>query len=246
MVFDSGLPWEEAYKLPVEDQLYVIRGDRVWVPVEVTKVGAGFAAAWRAGAEEASRVAAPEFRERAVDTAVAWEEYTAVSPPFAGDASPPGREVMLEEVAQQRAAVEELIDRHIERRYLDPLKVNPDNSSLWLELTRTYVRLGRYEVAIKSATSRLLDLGGQDAGLLDQLGNVYYLKGELEQAALFYRQAADLAPEDADILRNLGRALAALGKSDGGKVRPLVDTPSHESLKKGEVEMDENSFYWKE
>ena len=51
-MFDSGLSRWEAYKLPVDPRLTVVRDDRVWIPVEITLLDQSFDDAWRAGADE--------------------------------------------------------------------------------------------------------------------------------------------------------------------------------------------------
>ena len=254
LLFDTGVSRQEAYKLPVEEKLYVVRGDRVWVPVEVTKIADGFAAAWQAGAEEVAALGARELREKVVDTAEAWEQYAGVSPAFEGKVVAPGKEVLEEVVGQQHAAVAGLIDAHLARRYLDPLKVNPGDGALWLELAKVYMGLQRYEAAIQSAYDRLIERGGQDAGLLNQLGIAYFLKGDVRQAAYSFQQAVGLAPDDKKMRGNLDKALGALGKGEGLKGKPPAEVAGSEELgaeavggaKAGQVEMDEDSFYWGE
>ena len=253
LLFDTGVSRQEVYKLPIDEKLYLIRGDRVWVPLEVTLVGEGFARAWQAGAEELVKVRAE--RERVVDTQAAWEMYAPASPVLAEKGSVPSREEMQEGVRGQYAALEELIDGYLARHYLDPLKVNPGDGALWSELARVYVGLGRYDAAIKSAYNRLRQQGGEDATTLNQLGIAHYLKGDLEQAAYFFKKAVDLAPADTGIRRNLDKTVAALGESGEVKGKPpaglfgteeIETTEMAKGAKAGQVEVDEDSFYWGE
>ena len=251
LLFDTGVSRQEVYKLPIDEKLYLIRGDRVWVPLEVTLVGEGFARAWQAGAEELVKVRAE--RERVVDTQAAWEMYAPASPVFAEKGSVPTKEMMQEGVKGQYAALEEQIDTYIEQTYLYPLKTHPDNAALWSELARVYVGLGRYDTAIKLAYSRLTEKEGEDATTFNQLGIAHYLKGDLEQAGYFFKKAVELAPDDKKMRGNLDKALGALGKGEGLKGKPPAGAAGNEELgteevgaKAGQVEVDEDSFYWRE
>ncbi|MBI2502556.1 MAG: hypothetical protein HYW07_04910 [Candidatus Latescibacteria bacterium] len=252
LLFDSGVSRQEVYKLPVEEKGYVIRGDRVWVPVEVTLVGEGFVRAWQAGAEEMVKVRAE--RERVVDTQAAWEEYSPASPGFEGKVVVPDKAVLQEGVKEQYATLEQQIDAYIEQTYLYPLKTHPDNAVLWSELARVYVGLGKYDAAIKSAYNRLRQQGAEDAATFNQLGIAHYLKGDLEQAGYFFTKAVDLAPGDIGIRRNLDKAMAALGEAGEMKGKPPAEVSGTEELgteevsgsKAGQVEVDEDSFYWGE
>ena len=105
-------------------------GERLWVPVEVTHIGQSFEAAWELGAEELGRLPALERRERLVDTRTAWKQYPASPPPTAGEVAALDREMLADVVAAQSAALEERVDVHIAKTYLDPLKLTPDNDAL--------------------------------------------------------------------------------------------------------------------
>lgn len=118
---------------------------------------------------------------------------------------------------------------------------------LWAQLARVYVSVQRYDLAIKGAYGRLLDLGGrdgaQDAGLHNQLGIAHYLKGEREQAAFLFKQAVALAPRSQGLQRNLALALAALGKAQRPAGEPVL-TDAVDEGKAGAAQVDEDSFAW--
>ena len=83
----------------------------------------------------------------------------------------------------QQARLTDRIDDHIDKTYLAPLKESRDNLALWSELSRVYASLTRYDEAIESAYSRLVDLGGSDANVFNHLGISYFLKGDVQKAA---------------------------------------------------------------
>ena len=60
LLFDTGIGRQESYKLPLENKRYVVYGDRLWIPVEVTRVDRSFEAAWRAGLAELAKLPALE------------------------------------------------------------------------------------------------------------------------------------------------------------------------------------------
>ncbi len=42
MMFDSGVPIQKAYSLPIGEKLYVVRDGNIWIPVEITLFGKSF------------------------------------------------------------------------------------------------------------------------------------------------------------------------------------------------------------
>ena len=57
-------------------------------------------------------------------------------------------------------------------------------------------------------------LESDDFAVLNNLGNVSWEQGRLEQAAEWYRRAVDLRPDSPEALRNLGVTLSDLGDFD--------------------------------
>lgn len=220
-----------------------MRGERLWIPVEVTRVDQSFQEAWKTGLDELAKLPALESRHRVVATAEAWQSYPATQPVFktTGEAL---RAAALNKVfSEQYAALKASIDAYIDDAYLDPLKDAPDNDVLRIRLLKVYLALHQADTAIEVGVSNLLDERGDKAATLNHLGNAYHVKGNLGQAALYYKQALALRPEDAGIQRNLGQALQALGRA-----RPVVSrevTASDPRASKAAVlEVDVDSFYW--
>ena len=50
MLFDTGLHARNHQVLAVDESYYVVRGERVWIPVETTMLGRSFSEAWLEGA----------------------------------------------------------------------------------------------------------------------------------------------------------------------------------------------------
>ena len=113
-----------------------------------------------------------------------------------------------------------------------------------MQLLRVYLSLRQFDTAIETGSDYLLDEQGDKGVTYNNLGNAYFLKGDLTQAALYYKQAAELYPDDAGIQRNLARALEALGKSVSGGSAGGLDAVATGKAKSAAASLDVDSFYW--
>ena len=76
------------------------------------------------------------------------------------------------------------------------------------------------------------------------LGIAYYLKGEIRQAAYYFRQALAARPDDDGIRRNLDQALWALGRAQEPGGVSAVSVATGESPRADAARVDGDSFYW--
>ena len=119
--------------------------------------------------------------------------------------------------------------------YLDPLKAEPDNDGLRTQLLKVYLALHQVDVAINTATTYLLEERGDKAATYNHRGNAYAMKGNMTEAALNYKHAAALRPDDRGIEDNYSQALKALGRADLTETEPVVeDTSTGRSKAAGE------------
>jgi cytochrome c-type biogenesis protein CcmH/NrfG len=241
MMFDTGLSRQEAGRLPVDEALYFVRLDRIWMPVEVTLLGQSFYEAWRAGAEELRALSLGEFRRRIVDTAEAWQEYAPAGLSLAGEVMPPEPAEVAGAVREQQALLQREVEAYIAGQYLTPLQANPQDPRRRSELAEVYVALRRYAAAI-AEYRRLLESEGEQAWILNGLGIASYLDGQFEQAVQFFQQAVERQPEQKELRANLDKALRALGQGAG----PGATPPREAAVKGAAPEVDEDYFYWLE
>jgi hypothetical protein len=75
LLFDSGLSIEKIHKLPLEDHRYLQWKNRVWVPLEITRIGQSFAEAWDIGLKEMAKIPAEEWSQKLVITTEAWQVF---------------------------------------------------------------------------------------------------------------------------------------------------------------------------
>jgi len=245
LLFDSGIAQGDAYQLPLGEKRYLVRGGKLWIPLEITLLDQSFLQAWQIGTEELAKLSGFEQRRRIVDTAEAWQQYPAAAPSFEVQVTAPESSRLEVGVADQYDGLKVQIDQYIDAHYLDPLQQTPDNDALRLKLIQLYCALRQYDTAIHTATDYLLEEVGDKAATYNQLGVAYYLKGEMTQAALQFKQAVALRPEDKELQRNLDRALQKLGKVKLSVPETASSVTAGEA--KGATEaVDIDDFYWLE
>ena len=106
-----------------------------------------------------------------------------------------------------------------------------------------YLALHQVDEALRQAGIYLLDERGDKATTYNHMGNAYVMKGDLVQAALQYRHAAAMRPEDPGIQRNLEQAMQALGRAQP-RTSETVTTTGPSGAKAATPDVDVDSFYW--
>ena len=96
-----------------------------------------------------------------------------------------------------------------ERNYRKAVEVTPKDAEAWLGLAASYDRLRRFDLADK-AFERVLQLGYNNAAVLNNAGYSQLLRGDLKSARRFLLKAYELEPENPYIVNNI----ALLGESE--------------------------------
>lgn len=96
-----------------------------------------------------------------------------------------------------------------ERNYRKAVEVTPKDAEAWLGLAASYDRLRRFDLADK-AFERILQLGYNNAVVLNNAGYSQLLRGDLKSARRFLLKAYELEPENPYIVNNI----ALLGESE--------------------------------
>ncbi len=198
IMFDTDLIPKNAYQLSLNDQDYVIREGKVWMPLETTMITQPFVKAWKTGAQEYYKNQASNTLEL-IDTRKAKEKFPPANlPPGTRAAAPPSADrIML-------LASQDLTDFEY------------DQSSLLASLTnqegKTQTPDQKNKTAVLQAKS-----GGYDAAILtlngvntsaayNTLGNIYVLKNELPIAQDFYQKSLSMDSSDGGVYLNFGLA----------------------------------------
>lgn len=187
-----------------------------WVPIETTRLGQNFAAAWQSGS---ARVAAERAKEtiqfiRVSDIAEKFRPVTLVEVDKEAPSYP------AEKVAKSFPAImKQLEDQRYEGKLAaikERVKSEPANRMLQVELGMIHVE-GKH---VEEGKQLFISLLKEDepievqSSARNNLGNLSYLNGDFKEAAVHYEKAAALTPGDAGIAINQARVAWRLGEKE--------------------------------
>jgi tetratricopeptide (TPR) repeat protein len=203
----------ETLGLPIDR--FVEYKNTYWVPIETTKLSAGFIDAWQTAATEVKRgkdLGSVEF----LTFSDAGEKYA----PVTLVESDPNQPSFPE--AGVAATFPKLLAQVETERYENRVKAiqgklaaDPSNSGLKVQLGMIYVE-GRNLAEAETLFKTLTEDAAVDvqAAAHNNLGNVAYLKEDFQTAANEYEQASKLDPSDAGITINRARTAWKLKNND--------------------------------
>ncbi len=244
MMFDSGVPVDRGHALPMEENMYVARHGHLWIPVEITLFGDSFVEAWKSGAGECTRLEQAD-RLMAVDTAEAWAVYEPSPPKFEDEIRPPDKEHLTDSFSAGLVKVRDMMQSFIDRVYVRPLQESPEDLDRMFDLAQVYVFIRQFDEAI-AQYRRLEDLEAEPGRLYNNWGIAYFVKGEVENAALSFKKALDIDPNDRGTRANFDLAMSELGEQERVAFAQELGVSVSGETKAAEFEIDEESFYWKD
>jgi tetratricopeptide (TPR) repeat protein len=205
----------EARRFFLNPDSLIEKEGQVWLPLEVTEIKGGFLKAWDLGAQ-AWRNHAAAGAAAFYPVHAAWNIFAPVGLPGEG----PALDLPAEKTAA--SAYERELNRFIERELFPRVK------QLRAEISRSggdpkpanrlgvlYARYGRQEEA-RQEFQKILARQEYLPALVN-LGNIYYLNNELEQARQYYQRAYKKAPDNPAILVSLAKVahdLEEYGEAD--------------------------------
>lgn len=209
MAIDLGLKPADLKAHALDERELIVQGDRVWLPIETTMRDAGFLDVWKKAASEwrdasASGVAAfYPIHE-------AWKLYAPVGLPADGStvAAPTADTILRGFTAELVKAVDAELGARIAAMGVAQGQISAKGQN---DLGVLYGKYGKYpdaEKQFQAAAKR-----GYIASIVN-LGNIAYLKADMNAALGYYEQGAKASPDNPRLLVNLARAAAALGKTD--------------------------------
>jgi len=212
MMFDSGLHPRNALALSVDEDLYVVDGERVWIPVETTMIGKSFVEAWSEGAAIYQRwKSASDFHVTPIEAA--WAEYIPSLPETpAPDVTPPPAAAIDQRFAADLDSLRAWQAAYLKQKFLEPLDSQPKSSrdaGQENRLAMVHALDGRVPEAAAIWDS-LLTADPANATALNNRGNVALLEGRASDAAKYYERARVLDKDPGTIL-NEGLAAYAQG-----------------------------------
>jgi tetratricopeptide (TPR) repeat protein len=219
LMFDSGVHERNRAGLPVDESMYVVDGETIWIPIETTLVGKGFTAAWTTGAENYA-----SWRDRqvvaTVDVASSWARFLPAEPPGAPAMAFLDKLGGFEAAfAAETSAMESRRSEFLAGRFGGAIGggVSPEAASTVAELL---YQGGRLEPARAQLTAALAS-SPASAQLLNNLGVVAAAQGDLAAGIDYLNRALDTEGRDPGIWLNLGLLRYVAGDS-GSALDPVV------------------------
>ena len=214
--FAIGMPVDKARAFFVRPDDLIVKGDKAWVPVEITLVQEGFLRAWQIGARE-WRDAVAAGSANFYPTHDAWKLFEPVA--ILGTEQSVELPKVDSLIERYTTAMNDFIDREIasrvEQAQNDIAAAKRDPKPL-NKLGVLYARYSLYDKAAEAFRSSLRIV--ETAAAYVNLGNVQLLKNDFKSALASYQGALRLAPNDASVLLGLVRAAYELDdRTDAAK-----------------------------
>jgi tetratricopeptide (TPR) repeat protein len=200
--FSLGMSPDEARDLFLYPDELIFRNGKTWLPVEITVRREGFIKAWETGAKEWRENVAEDLAGF-YEMHAAWKVYEPVGFPGTVQIDLPDRKEIL-------AAYERTLEAFVEKemgpqltRIQNELSMSQGDSRWANRLGVLYARYGQDEKAL-AEFQKILEKENYLPALLN-IGNIYYLRGELEKARNYYLKAQEIAPGNAKVLLAVAR-----------------------------------------
>ena len=193
MMFDSGISEDRYFGFSLDEDRYVERDGRFWIPIEVTKLGEGsFIEAWELGAKTCQRL--QNMDELVTDVRKVWPEYPYALPSIEEEIKPPDSEELERAFIDDMEELRVIREEYIERQYLHPLLENPTNYRRRMEFAHTLIESGDFNNAI-STLMHLLDTDLR-AEAYYFIGYSYAAKKNFKEAVYYIKKALGYDPEN--------------------------------------------------
>ncbi len=210
LMFDTGETNKDVLGLP--DNLVVSYAGSYWIPIEATMIGSSFMDAWKQGAEEYHRWS-DQGKLHPIDIHMAWRTYEPVTlPEIASGAKPPAREAIEEKFLPDWKAIVELKWQTSLAKNKQAAAAAPASGEPWLRLGFLAVEFRRYEEA-KEYFIKARNDPKTAASAYNNLGNLAFLRNDMESAMTNYTQALEKDPNDAQVYLNLARVHLKQGRA---------------------------------
>jgi tetratricopeptide (TPR) repeat protein len=211
--FDCGIKPGEMGENGLLANEVIVLNDKVWIPVEATKIGAsGFFVAWKAAADRYYRELEAGHFPELIPFGEAWNIYKPTS------YQPKGLTVEVPSDARVKEEYKQFVVQFVSKtkqNALDELSARitaePENVFIRNAYGTLLTQTGQYDKARK-VFLETLEMTPESAIVVNNLGNIDFLQGKYSDAISHYSQAVQLDEDDAQIHVNLCKAYLQLSE----------------------------------
>ncbi|MFN5619764.1 MAG: tetratricopeptide repeat protein [Flavobacteriales bacterium] len=213
VAFDCGVKSSQMAEYGLTAGEVIVMSDRVWIPIEATKIGTtGFFSAWKAASERYYRELEAGHFPELIPFSEAWNIYKpSTYQPKGLVLEVPNDERVKEEYRQ---FVVQFVSK-TKQSSIDELKARcvaePENVFVRNALGTLLTQTGQYEEA-KKVFLETLEMTPESAIVINNLGNVAFLQGKYSEAMKYYEQALQLDETDAQIHINICKTYLQQGE----------------------------------
>jgi ligand-binding sensor domain-containing protein len=219
MMFDSGITDARRYGLRLGPERYIRRGDRFWIPIEVTKLGEGsFMEAWDLGVQIVRRLHDKgELGITDVRDAWGYFPYANLAAADSSTVELPSGEAFERTFAAEMQRFEASRHEYVKQRYILPLAADPEAHDVRLGLVRTKIEADEHNDAVVAAMPLLQTRHAAEANYL--IGCAYASQNDWLRAIGAFERAVDAEPDNPQYRDGLKILRQAASPEVGQEVR---------------------------
>jgi len=215
LLVDTGIPERNRLALGLPDELFTVRDDEVWVPLETTAVGKGFPEAWKRGAQiYQGAYSRGDVRLADVDSAQTRFEPAELPAPNLPPPPAPDSAQLRVRVADDARVVQSWREEYLASHFGEVQRTVEITSQAMNEVAHVCLLAGDLDQA-RAKLVEALQRDPRSARAHNNLGVSYAAAGDLVKAREYFEAALALDPLDAGVWLNLGIVRAAIGDTSG-------------------------------
>jgi tetratricopeptide (TPR) repeat protein len=209
----TGVHQRNRLALGLDESRYVVHDEELWIPIETTAIGKGFAEAWKDGMD-LYQSANSRGRVQLVDVTDAQSQYEPAEPPGAPEAPTLDGKAFEARLTRDLTEMNTWRADFMESHYKEARQGLEATPAALNEVAHMYFLSRKLDEA-RGALEHALAKEPASSAILNNLGNVEAAQGNLAKAADRYGQALAADKSDSGVWLNLGLARYAAGDSVG-------------------------------
>lgn len=196
LMFNTDIAAEQIQILPFNKEMLVVLNDKIWIPVEVTRISSSFLSAWYQGAEEYKKWD-KEGKIDHINTHKAWSKYqTGTWRDVDFHPRVPSKEEIAKIVYNDLETLTRKILDGLTQDYKKLLEIDPEDITALNQLGIIYGKFGLYNNA-QEMFQKVIKSKAENPEAYCNLGNIYYLQEKFDLAMTQYKLSLELDPNNA-------------------------------------------------